>query len=268
MLAVLAVLDETELDYIALAGGSLCCGSKYLEQNDIQKASDAADALIAALSAFKPKTVAFWCGTCAWLVRDIYPKFADISFQVRHLTQLLNEYLDALSFTKHLNTTLTIHDACNLGRKVGDFDSIRSLMRAIPGVEIREMDHNREKALCCGGNAYAHFPRIAVQMKQARLTEARNTGAEIMTYACHGCHHVFCMEENHYGVEVRSYISLLAKALGIEFEDKMKAFLKLKDVDKVMEELGGRIGASGFSTEEIRNALAVYMNKDYYSPKG
>lgn len=264
ILASMAVLDKIGLDYVALAGGSLCCGSKYLEQNDIQKASQAADALIAALSAFKPKTVAFWCGTCAWLLRDVYPRFAEISFQVRHLAQLLCEYLNELDFSIPVVKNLTVHDACNLGRKVGDVDSIRSLMGALPGANIVEMTHNRKKALCCGGNAYAYFPDVAVRMKQARLEEARQTGADVMTYACHGCHHMFSMEEERYPFTVRSYISLLAAALGFNHEDKMKTYLKLKDVDRVMETIAEHIEKSDFSEEEIRHALSICMNKAYY----
>ncbi len=46
--------------------------------------------------------------------------------------------------------TVTFHDSCHMGRAGGIYEPPRELLRAIPGIELVEMEHNREEAHCCG----------------------------------------------------------------------------------------------------------------------
>jgi len=43
------------------------------------------------------------------------------------------------------------HDPCDLGRHCGVYEPPRNVLRAIPGLELRELPLNREHAICCGG---------------------------------------------------------------------------------------------------------------------
>ncbi len=45
---------------------------------------------------------------------------------------------------------MTWHDSCHIGRVSGVYDAPRELIKAIPGVKLVEMEHNREEAHCCG----------------------------------------------------------------------------------------------------------------------
>jgi hypothetical protein len=45
---------------------------------------------------------------------------------------------------------VTFHDPCHIGRDGGVCEPPRHLIRAIPGVELVEMAHHHEDALCCG----------------------------------------------------------------------------------------------------------------------
>lgn len=65
----------------------------------------------------------------------------------------------------------------------------RAILRAIPGLELREMYRIGENALCCGagGGVKAGYPDFAWNSANERLEEADATGAEIVMTACPFC---------------------------------------------------------------------------------
>lgn len=84
--------------------------------------------------------------------RNEYPKLG-INFPVRHYTQFLVDHLDQITpmLKNGINTLVTFHDPCYLGRVNDIYEEPRMLIKAIPGVELVEMTHNRANSLCCGG---------------------------------------------------------------------------------------------------------------------
>jgi Fe-S oxidoreductase len=78
------------------------------------------------------------------------------------------------------------------GRK-GVYEAPRELLRAIPGLELVEMERIREYSLCCGagGGVYEAFPDFASDAARERLEEAAATGAEALVTACPWCEKVF-----------------------------------------------------------------------------
>ena len=92
-------------------------------------------------------------------------------------------------------------------------------------------------------------------MRDDRLAEASQTGAEVLVDVCHHCHNVFCDHESQYGFEVKNYASLVAESLSIEREDKFKKYKQWGDLNRILDDAQEFIGASPFSIEKIRNVL-------------
>jgi heterodisulfide reductase subunit D len=91
---------------------------------------------------------------------------------------------------KELDTVVTYHDPCHLGRHCGVFDAPREVLKSIPGVEFREMQFIRENSWCCGagGGVKTGFKDRAVDMAVRRLEQAEETGAEYIVSACSFCY--------------------------------------------------------------------------------
>jgi Fe-S oxidoreductase len=170
--------------------------------------------------------------------------------KVLHLVEYLDELIKAgkIKFTKNVNLTVTYHDPCHLGRQGepyvawngkekkimhqvhtwdpprprynganGIYDAPRDVIKAIPGVQLVEMERIREYALCCGAgaNAQLNFPELSAATASERVTEANTTGADALVTACPWCEANFknAVDENGKGIEVIDIIDLVARAL-------------------------------------------------------
>ena len=114
-------------------------------------------------------------------------------FDVYHYTQLLHEARKEgkIDVTGQYTARVTYHDPCFLGRWNGQYDAPRELLRSIPGVELVEMDRNRNGSLCCGGgggNFYTDFLGGGGDAPaRIRIRQAHATGAEVLATACPNC---------------------------------------------------------------------------------
>jgi Fe-S oxidoreductase len=125
--------------------------------------------------------------------KNYYPN----KFEVFHYTQLLCELIKdgRLNVSKGLDAKVTYHDPCFLGRHNSEYETPREVLNAIPGIELVEMERNRENAFCCGGgsgNFYIDsFGGGEYSPARIRIREAYETGANILAVACPICMTMF-----------------------------------------------------------------------------
>jgi len=114
-------------------------------------------------------------------------------FEVFHYTKILRELIEEgrVKPASRLNMRVTYHDPCFLGRHAGEYEAPREVLKAIPGVELIEMERNRENSFCCGGgsgNFYTDFFGGGKNSpSRIRVREAYKTGADILAVACPTC---------------------------------------------------------------------------------
>jgi Fe-S oxidoreductase len=82
---------------------------------------------------------------------------------------------------------VTFQDPCRLGRHLGIYDAPRETLGAVPGIELAEMRHSKQAAVCCAGGTWSNCDRFAKHVQVDRLREARATGAEVLVTACPKC---------------------------------------------------------------------------------
>ena len=129
-------------------------------------------------------------------LKNEYPVLGG-DFTVIHYTQLLRDLLISKKIkpTKNLKAKATFHDPCFLGRRNKEYDAPRELLRAIPDLEVHEMAHTRENALCCGGGGGNFFTDLLGggenSPSRVRVREAQATGAQILAVACPYCAKMF-----------------------------------------------------------------------------
>ncbi|MFX1255799.1 MAG: (Fe-S)-binding protein, partial [Promethearchaeota archaeon] len=127
-------------------------------------------------------------------MKNKYSGIGDI--EIRHYTHLLHEMIQKGKIgLSALNAKVTYHDPCFLGRYNGVYAIPRDILKQIPGVELVEMERNRENSFCCGGGGgnfvFDLLGRSRDSPSRIRVREAHKTGAEILVVACPNCMTMF-----------------------------------------------------------------------------
>jgi Fe-S oxidoreductase len=80
-----------------------------------------------------------------------YPDFG-LEAEVYHHTELLWKLIQEgrIKPSKHVEEAIAYHDSCYIGRYNDIFDIPRQILKSIPGVDVLELERNKEDALCCG----------------------------------------------------------------------------------------------------------------------
>ncbi|MER1987417.1 MAG: (Fe-S)-binding protein [Solibacillus sp.] len=123
-------------------------------------------------------------------LKNEYPEFG-LEAEVFHHTQLLADLLKEgkLKPTKKVDEKIAYHDSCYIGRYNDIYESPRDILRAIPGIEILEMERNRESSLCCGagGGRMWMEEREGTRMNIARTEMALETNPTVIGSNCPYC---------------------------------------------------------------------------------
>ncbi|MFC2000333.1 (Fe-S)-binding protein [Chloroflexota bacterium] len=259
-LEAMDILDKMGVDFVGLGGGEICCGIAAMLYGDTEAVYEVGQKFVDAIAAFQPKKAVFFCTGCHMACLAILPPFMEIPFQSYEITQFLVDNLDKIPFTNPVNKVVAVHDSCSVAR-LGTYEPTRTLLQAIPGVTLVEMEHNRDNALCCGGAVNMMRPEITGAMRRAPLDEAKAAGAEILATLCTGCQENFAPMEQQYPFEVRNYISLVAQAVGVQHEDRFKPLVKGDGLAAVMARSREYIEASDFTVEEMERILPDYLDR-------
>lgn len=255
ILSALDVMDLITDDYAFLPGMDYCCGNVYIEAGDVEKGYQAAKEAIDKMASYQPEAVIFWCPTCYCRFITTVADTLEIPFKFVSFTQFLADNGSKLPFKGEMKETLTLHEACKMAFVGKDCESPREMLRAIPGVNLVEMARHGATTVCCGSSAMDFFPECMSVIREERLQEAAGTGADILVDICQTCHNIFATEEPKYPYQIKSYISVIASALGIEREDKFKKYKQWGSRRRIMEDAKDFIQSSPYSKEEIVRTL-------------
>ncbi|MGY5858161.1 MAG: (Fe-S)-binding protein [Candidatus Thorarchaeota archaeon] len=198
-----------------------CCGSVMIRTGMVEEAKKNAEKAIEMIAKSGAKKIVVTCAGCLKTLREDYKERFGLDFpEVLHVVEYLKPLIESgkLKLKKSVDSKkITWHDPCHLGRALGVYEEPRDVLKAIPGVELVEMETNREAAMCCGsgGGLRSYDGDLAKKIAADRMSDAEDIEADILATACPFCEHNLKDGAERIGskIKVVDILDLLAQQL-------------------------------------------------------
>jgi Fe-S oxidoreductase len=221
--SVIALLKAAGVEAGIMGAEESCCGGRAYEIGYKGEFTKYAEHFLETFNSLGVRRVVTSCSDGYSTFKNLYPKVGiEMSFKAMHLVEYLDELMQngKLKFKRAVPLKVTYHDPCHLGRHLGEsgvYEAPRRILAGLLGLELVEMERNRENAWCCGAGAGVSQadPDLALWTAHERLKEASATGAEALITACPWCERNFKDAAKEYGENIQIYdiAELARKAL-------------------------------------------------------
>ena len=153
---------------------------------------------------------------------DVYPKLFgdDYDFEIVLVVDLVAELIrdGRLELTVPIDRTVTYHDACRLNKRMGIHESPREVLRAIPGITFKDVDHVTQWSYCsgAGGGLPLERPDLTAEISRRRIEQAALLEVDTLVSACPWSERPLEEQGRDQGIEVYDLMELVAEAAGFE----------------------------------------------------
>ena len=205
-----------------------CCGSLHAHNGDLDQAVVQAKRLINQFDLDSLDAIitnAAGCGSHLKHFTGILkhdPDYRERAAQWDGKVRDISEWLVSMGFRKPEGRApgqkVTYHEACHLCHGQGISRQPREVLKAIPGLELVEMEN---ATMCCGSAGVYNItqPEQAAKLQAEKIACIQRTGASLVATANPGCH---LQIQNGIGSDavVKHPVTLLAEAYRAEAGDR------------------------------------------------
>ncbi len=217
------VLKAGGVDFAILGEEERCTGDPARRMGNEYLYQTLAKQNIETLKSYNVKRVVTTCPHCFNTIKNEYPQLGG-DFEVMHYTQFVDQLMQEgrLKLIRMVEGSVAYHDSCFLGRHNGIYDQPRRIAKAIPGLELVEMEPRcRERGFCCGaggGHMWLEESGKGERINHMRTDHFLETNAPTVGVSC-----PFCLQMLTEGIEAKGekgkreakdLLELLAESVG------------------------------------------------------
>jgi Fe-S oxidoreductase len=244
------ILKQAGVDFGILGKSEQCCGGRAFNMGYRKDFDTRTTSTLGLWKKVGVKTVITPCSDCYHTFKRLYAAEAGSEIKVVHMVEFVDRLIveGQLKFSKKIAMKVTYHDPCHLGRQGepyvpwkgkekkifgqavcyepprpkyngawGVYEPPRNVLKAIPGLQLVEMERIKEAAWCCGagGGAREAYPEFSRWTASERLEEAKSTGADAIVSACPWCKRNFidAGQEDEAKLKVFDIMELVEQAI-------------------------------------------------------
>ncbi|MGH3661157.1 MAG: (Fe-S)-binding protein [Micromonosporaceae bacterium] len=219
--AVAQILQRAGVEF-GLMAEQWCCGGPAAEMGYVQRSREFAEHNVADWRAIGATRIITLDPHDYITFTEDYPRFFGeaYEFEILHVTELVAELIrdGRLALTEPIERVATYHDPCRLNKRKGIHASPREILRAIPGLDFRDVDHVTQWAYCSGAGAGLGIekPELTAAISRQRLDHAAKLDVDLLVSACVWSERPLSAAGQERDIEVRDLMELVAESAGIE----------------------------------------------------
>ncbi|WP_106848832.1 heterodisulfide reductase-related iron-sulfur binding cluster [Blastococcus sp. Marseille-P5729] len=194
------------------------------------------------------------CPHCFNSLANEYPQLGGV-YEVVHHTQLLGHLVETgrLTPVTSIDSKVTYHDPCYLGRHNKVYTPPREVLAGVPGIRTEEMHRCKDRGFCCGAGGARMWmeERIGKRINVERVDEAVSLDPDIVSTACPFCITMLtdAITAKKQAGEVREEVEVLDVAQIMQ--------RSMKGADKREVAPVGAVAVTGVQESSVRFAEAV-----------
>jgi heterodisulfide reductase subunit D len=117
-----------------------------------------------------------------------------------------------------IERTITYHDPCRLNKRKGIWQEPREILRAIPGLEFKDVDHVTQWSYCSGAGAGLGIerPDLTAEISRRRVERAKALEIDTLVSACPWSERPLTDQGKDQDIEIYDLMELVAEAAGLQ----------------------------------------------------
>jgi Fe-S oxidoreductase len=219
--ACVDILQALEIDAKVVGGPDYCCGTS--KDANLTAAAGMAKRTTQNLNNTGQDRVVAWCPSCHVHMTDVISQAHQTGFSLSHFTELLYEHRDRLKplLKQSVPLRVVIHEHHGFDRDVAVNAMTAELLGMIPGVSVISTAVRAPGYMCA---PLVGMPKVMQQLGADTLAAAKEAQADALVTIFHQCHREWLGLAADGHIEVFNYIHLLARSMGIEYEDEYRTW--------------------------------------------
>lgn len=220
---VIDVLRAMGFDFNAAGGPAHCCGIVHLRHGEPETATRVAANSMRHFGRYGATHVLMWCPSCHDQYDDVVSKELGVEFTYEPVTAFIARHIDRVPFVRPVNKRVAVHYHRGSPRSVQDWQCVRTILSAIPGLELLELHDPVTPGRSCTTNWIRQVGRAHWEAMMAGVLQAAcDSQADVLATVHPSCYREICGHEATYPLTIVHYMSLLGEALGIAYPDTFK----------------------------------------------
>ena len=219
--AVAQILKKAGVEF-GLMQEQWCCGGPAAEMGYVDQARRFAEHNVADWRAAGAKRILVVDPHDYISFTEDYPRYFgdDYDFEIVLVVELVAELLrdGKLTLSVPIERVATYHDACRLNKRKGIHKEPREILRAIPGLTFKDVDHVTQWSYCSGAGAGLGIerPDLTAEISRRRVERAKALEIDTLVSACVWSERPLSEQGDEQDVEVVDLMELVAQAAGLE----------------------------------------------------